>query len=57
MLSYRFVCITNGTDHDCDYTDMEHYLLTFFRAYDFGYTNILPKDKYKIIEPYIKKKE
>lgn len=57
ILDYHFVCLTNDIDYDCDYADMEPYLLTFFRVYDFGYTNILPKDKYKIIEPYVKKKE
>jgi hypothetical protein len=37
-----------------DYDDMESYDETLFRLFDFGYENILPKEKYEIIRPYIK---
>ena len=37
-----------------DYDDMEPYIKTLLRYYDFGYTNILPVEKYEIIKPYIK---
>lgn len=36
-----------------DYGDMESYNDTLFRFWDWGYTRILPKDKYEIIKPYI----
>lgn len=39
-----------------DYDDMESYDETLFRLFDFGYKNILPKEKYDIIKPYIKTK-
>ena len=37
------------------YDDMEPSGKTLMRLYDFGYTRILPKEKYEIIKPYIKK--
>lgn len=38
---------------DVAYVDMEPYDKTLFRLYDWGYTRILPKEKYEIIKPYI----
>lgn len=38
------------------YHDMESFDDTLFRLNDFGYTNILPKEKYELIKPYIKTK-
>ena len=40
---------------EVDYTDMESYEKTFNRLYDWGYTRILPKDKFEIIKPFIGK--
>ena len=37
------------------YNDEEPYDSTLFRFWDWGYKRILPKEKYRIIEPYIKK--
>lgn len=34
--------------------DKEDYDKTFWRLWDWGYTRILPKDKFEIIKPYIK---
>lgn len=34
--------------------DKEDYDKTFWRLWDWGYTRILPEDKYEIIKPYIK---
>ena len=34
--------------------DKENYDKTFWRLWDWGYTRILPKDKFEIIKPYIK---
>ena len=39
---------------EVDYNDAEPYGKTLFRLYDWGYTRILPKEKYEIIKPYIK---
>lgn len=38
-----------------DCLDMEDYNDTLNRFWDWGYTRILPKDKYEIIKPYIQK--
>ena len=39
--------------HSVEYKDMEDYMTTFWRLWDWGYKRILPIDKFKIIEPYI----
>lgn len=36
-----------------DYRDMETYNSTLFRLWDWGYTRILPKEKFEIVKPYI----
>lgn len=41
--------------YEVNYCDMETFRETVFRLFDFGYTNILPKEKYEMIEPYIRK--
>lgn len=38
-----------------DFDDMESYKKTFFRLWDWGYTRILPPEKFEIIKPFIKK--
>ena len=47
-------CIVNGVKIIVDYEDQEEYEKTFWRLWDWGYTRILPKDKFEIIKPYIK---
>lgn len=37
------------------YDEMEDYDRTMFRLWDWGYTRILPPDKFELIKPYIKK--
>lgn len=37
------------------YNDMKSYESTLFRFWDWGYKHMLPKEKYEIIKPYIKK--
>ena len=37
-----------------DYADMRGYKATYARFWDSGYKHILPKEKYALIEPYIK---
>lgn len=41
-------------DYAVTYDDMEDYDSTDYRIWDWGYTRILPPDKFKIIEPFIK---
>ena len=36
-----------------DYDEMMGYLKVLFRFWDWGYKNILPKDKYELIKDYI----
>ena len=57
IYKYKIACI-EGCDWDAlhlvEYIDMEDYDKTFLRFWDWGYTRILPQDKFKIIKPYIK---
>ena len=41
--------------YEVSWDDMEHYDKTLFRLWDWGYTRILPADKFEIVKPYIKK--
>lgn len=53
---YKEDCIRNGQPlYDCmvDYSDMEDYNQTYNSWFDWGYTKILPSDKYILVEPYI----
>ena len=52
---YRTDCIRKWIELSVDYDDKENYIKTVFRFWDWGYTRILPKDKFEIIKPYIKK--
>ena len=47
--------ILDGVEYEVTYDDMRDYNTTFFRIFDWGYENILPKDKFEIIKPYIHK--
>ena len=44
-----------GIRFEVDYDDIEDYDKTLFRLWDWGYTRILPPEKYEIIKPYIRK--
>lgn len=54
IYDYKVDCMLNERQELVDYKDMEDYMKTFWRFWDWGYTRILPKDKYEIIKPYIK---
>ena len=54
IYDYKIDCILNEKQNLVDYKDMEDYDKTFWRFWDWGYTNILPKEKFEIIKPYIK---
>lgn len=51
---YKNMCFNYKKKNDVDYDDMENYMVTFLRFWDWGYTRILPKDKFEIIKLYIK---
>ena len=42
-------------DYEVDYGDEEPYEKTLWRLWDWGYTRILPPEKFEIIKPYIQK--
>lgn len=57
IYEYHIDMIYKQKAYEVDYNDMESFDETFKRYLDFGYTKILPKEKYEIIESYINKKE
>lgn len=50
---YSRIQISKELDFEVELIDMEPYAKTLFRLWDWGYTRILPKDKFEIIKPYI----
>lgn len=54
---YHIDMIYKCKTYEVNYEDMESFDETFKRYLDFGYTKILPKEKYEIIKSYIKRKE
>lgn len=54
---YVSVCINNGTQISFDVWDyIEDYSSTLYRLWDWGYTRILPPEKFELIKDYIKEK-
>ena len=51
---YENMCYKHGEISNVDCENIENYDSTLFRIWDWGYTRILPKDKFEIIKPYIK---
>lgn len=43
--------------YEVDYADMRGYKAIYARFWDWGYTNILPPEKYAIIKPYVARGE
>lgn len=39
--------------YDVDFDDLEGYNKTLLRLWDWGYTRILPPEKFEIIRPYV----
>jgi len=56
---YRMTLIKLDQYEMCevDYYDMEPYEKTLLRFWDWGYKHILPPDKFKVIEPFLKIQE
>jgi len=59
IYNYKLDLIDNGNlgESLVDYDDMRSYEAVFLRIWDWGYENILPKDKFEIIKPYIKEEQ
>lgn len=56
IYKYRCDCIKTNKIPKVDYDDEEAYEKTMWRLWDFGYKNILPKEKYEIIKEFIEDK-
>ena len=59
ICDYYYHMITTDPEYKYDANDslydyMEDYDKTFNRFWDWGYTHILPYDKFELIKPYIK---
>ena len=54
IYAYNIDCIKGNKVSMVNFEDIESYKSTYFRLWDWGYKNILPKEKYEIIKPYIK---
>ena len=52
---YQLNCLNDGSPITVNYYDMRSYGHVLYRFWDFGYKHILPEEKFKLIEPYIKK--
>jgi hypothetical protein len=50
---YRMICIDRKENAVVDHDDAEDYDKTLWRLWDWGYTRILPKEKFEIVKPYI----
>lgn len=53
IYAYRIDCRCNGQQPCVHYGDQESYEKTVLRLWDWGYTRILPPEKYEIIKPYL----
>ena len=51
---YEYDCYKYDVIPKVSKADVKHYLSAFF-ACDWGYKNLLPEKKYKLIRPYIRK--
>ena len=50
---YKIDCLLNNQEPLVNYDDEEDYDSTLLRFWDWGCKNILSKEKYEIIKPYI----
>lgn len=51
---YNLDCIERGCDELMDYDVAKDYDTIMWRLFDWGYENILPKDVFEKIRPFIK---
>ena len=52
---YEYDCFKYDIVPKISKEDVKHYLSAFFTLNDWGYKNLLPKKKYNLLRPYIKK--
>lgn len=57
IFKYKMYCIDNFITPEVDWSDMKDYNKTFWCLLDWGYTKILPADKFEIIKPFIGKED
>lgn len=57
ILRYQLCCIKKKVKPLVNYSDVERYAVTLRRLWDWGYTNILPKEKFELIKPFIKEEK
>lgn len=50
---YHCECIETGREYKVSYEDMISYDRALWRLWDWSYKNIIPKEKFKIIAPYV----
>lgn len=50
---HKFMISARNYDYKVDYDDMEDYDSTLWRLWDFGHKNILPKEKFRAIGPFM----
>lgn len=55
IFDYRLHCFNENIEPSVNFDDMEGYYITFFKFWDWGYKNILSKEKYVIVKDYIEK--
>ena len=53
IYEYQKYCIANNLPMEVSYEDIKPDKEIFRNLFDWGYTNILPKEKFEIIKPYI----
>lgn len=54
ILAYQLAMIDSDDDDlEVFYSDMEDFDASLGRFWDWGYKNMLPPDKFKVIEPFI----
>ena len=53
ILEYRIDCRCNRREIDVDFSDMEPMWLTCIRFWDWGYSHILPKEKFALVKMWL----
>lgn len=53
IYEYHIDCIDKDIDAVVEYGMMKHYLVSFFRIWDWSCEHMLPADKLEVVKPYI----
>lgn len=57
VFDYKMWCLDHcdfQAHKQVEFDDLESYNTTLFRIWDWGYTRILPPEKFELIKPFIK---